>query len=670
MDFSKVTTAVEELTSKVGIETATSKTQQVYSKFFGSSEGILTAITSKLSSIVGGVSSGLTQAAKKTGNNKYAAITASIGKVLQYAPMVKAIGEIIQVLGTIIEKLQKEVEALTAGAEERSCDVTHKEVKEFSKMQVDQWRQGITELVTCKISNEIIKPLASSLGNELVFAIGRRIKQTYASYRDSQHTETFKDMKEKYEAEQNSLRAANASQTVMENSQNAYHEELTKLMINCREPALFASIIREGVPVGIHCTQAMAEVLGRPIVITVNDGSSSFPTEFTPESGADQNPIRLEFVPGVGGTAGHFVDPSSPGDIAGAGGDANANNCLFDAIRSACGETITRDHIANKIETNDRLQHHVKKGFHEHFLKKGALGGVTRTNKAEHRIKSAGQFIVAGDATKDKGWRDDPNVTDNAKKRTGNHELISIKALRACAKLDAQCNSEETYSYKDASEHLRVDTRMVLFEAPDGGLAGHQHSVFGNVEFVQTVDGKEMVRFSGGKSTGSKIYHNGLSDVLRECKSPREAVVMTLAKHLQTTLSGDQLRQMTFNSDHYVTSGHNMRYEAQRKEVASVIDAERYKMALTLLKANGGGNKLPGGTRFTMPKKPANYEAIQQRVNGGIKDANDIKGIGCVLMKPEPYATTKLDRRMRNAQPWISQKGKLSDASYPNKRMK
>ena len=101
-----------------------------------------------------------------------------------------------------------------------------------------------------------------------------------------------------------------------------------------------------------------------------------------------------------------------------------------------------------------------------------------------------------------------------------------------------------------------------------------------------------------------------------------------------------------------------------------MIDAERYKMALTLLKANGGGNKLPGGTRFTMPKKPANWEAIQQRVNGGIKDANDIKGIGCVLMKPEPYATTKLDRRMRNAQPWISQKGKLSDASYPNKRMK
>ena len=222
--------------------------------------------------------------------------------------------------------------------------------------------QEINAMVASKISDELLKPVVNNIGNTIVRELGKGVRSVYAGCRNKLHEREFNKAKAAYEETELQNEAGNQPLSVRESCEKAYHEQLQKLMVKCRDPQLFAAIVREGVPVGIHCTQAMAEVLGRRIEITVKEGNSSIPAEYNPSELRDGRPIRLEFVPGANAGAGHF---KALGDhMIETGGNVPLRiECLFDAIR-ATGAAVSRAEIARAIESDFKLQENIRNSFH------------------------------------------------------------------------------------------------------------------------------------------------------------------------------------------------------------------------------------------------------------------------------------------------------------------
>ena len=122
------------------------------------------------------------------------------------------------------------------------------------------------------------------------------------------------------------------------------------------------------------------------------------------------------------------------------GSEGGDYNCFLRAVEEASGQKISRDDIANHIVNDPRISQYIEMGIHEHFLRRGKFGGVSRTNEQQEFMEEMAEtlrnthpkhFNRVYNRFKEK-WLDKAEYQHEGKrgKKSGNDEIWQRKEIR------------------------------------------------------------------------------------------------------------------------------------------------------------------------------------------------------------------------------------------------
>ena len=647
IDLGTIHTSIGELCEKVGTARGKRILQAVTEKVFGPASYLnqmLEKVTSYLTRTSRALCQALSQASQKMENNEFTFISNTVSQVLKYTEMAKAVAEISKMIKEFTQRLLDEIrkEKSKESKSETDISIDSEEIRSISVDIIDTWKGYIVKDVSTKLTNDLVKPIMDSMANTLVHKAGQAIKDACRSYKAAKQKEQFLKLKIQKDAKLVASRdEGHCYYKLEERIMDNYHTEMSKLLQQTRDPQLYADIIREGCPVGIHCVQAVAEALGRPITIIPKNTASPFPITIEPSSPMDLEPIELGFESSVNGVTGHFTDPGNSRDTNTEGQPANRkNDCLFEAISRHC-PGINRNNIAAIIENNTTIQQHIRMGVHNHFMKKGAFGGVQRSARRQQKMNTYIQTFgehAQEEPIKYHRLRDKPGCGDDAVKNTGNHELYPTRELkRIIERADSEGVSKlsprdaNTYNMIDVYTQCRVDTRYVclVVESKDGvkSLQGHDGALFSSMEMTN-----DKLVFSGKQTKGQPNYHNKLTAAVRSAKTPQGVAVAALVTHLKETADGNQIKSAHYDKAIYTAMGQNLSQEKDRIDFCRGVERERFKQYVIAQKINGNPI-LPG---LQNPPQGLKNDWYCKEIRQKVKQM-DFMQLGEMLMKPAPY---------------------------------
>ena len=358
-------------------------------------------------------------------------------------------------------------------------------------------------------------------------------------------------------------------QSVEKEIQNEYHHKLLKILIKTRDPEIYVKIIKEGIPVGIHCVQAFSNILKREINITVCSSSgentnSIIPNKFSPSENKNGNqPIELFFHPKTSENLfGHFT--STPNIVNG----ENKNNCLFEAISKMNLGKFTREDVCNYISKDKKIKNSIKSGHHEIYFNHSFFGGKLPTENKRKIMKTKTNELIYHDNPEIKVILEKLKFTEELRskhelskyKKLGknlhliyepdfrtlrNHELFpcssfiqNISKLRQLRDKFSEINNNK-FSYDDVFLNLRLDTRWVCW-SHNNTLQGHSGALNINKE-------GENLKLTVQK--GQSEYHGKITNYVKDHFNEKDPKPIELIKglikvHLNSTIGEKQLSEL------------------------------------------------------------------------------------------------------------------------------
>ncbi|CAF1532832.1 unnamed protein product [Didymodactylos carnosus] len=250
------------------------------------------------------------------------------------------------------------------------------------KMQ--QWKETNIEISNQLIATHVLQPILSYGVNHLVGYIGNSIKKQYRSYKEDRYRADFESLKKDFDE-----KVKNAKFNVEEHTREVktYHEALVKLLGKTRDAKLFASILRENVPMDMTCVQACTNVLdacmrgfetanlkekftGICIVVEGSDGSSH-------EYSSSKNPSHKIFL---------TLDDNHFRASGFENTEALQNSCLYEALmrqvpslkRMFSNGKEFRECLSDHIKNNKGLQYTIAQGWHRYTIEKRNYGGAIK----------------------------------------------------------------------------------------------------------------------------------------------------------------------------------------------------------------------------------------------------------------------------------------------------
>ena len=611
LDFSDSSQQIKTLCDHVGTEKAEEILQQVTEKVFGPGSELrqqLTTLMGYLNRTKNSLFEALGNTASKTNNGDLAMVLT----VTNYVTKAISIGETLADATTCVNNMHSKLQMAIQNACEKEVSNTSKKAKKSHKKTSDevsiqwiaQWKGQIKTEVSDKITSTIIEPVLNFVGHKLASKATKYVKNACKSYREAKEWKAFNKIKE---AKQKALEGSNDA--IKHEIHQKYDQEMVELLSKTKNPKLYAELVREGVPMGVLGLKAISNAVGRPIQVINQDGtpSSEFPADPDPPPG---EPIVIVFEPGKTGKdghAGHFLAKNSKDQESQS--QAGRNDCLLEAVIAQEGKTISRDQVANVIEKDPFIQEHIRLGIDKHFIKRaGALGGLKRTETKEQSMRNylnqLPDNVTGKDIKKDK-LRDKAQIdADDAIKATGGHELIPCdqlpdvlakdskdevaKMIRKKVKPGASGDQDKDFDRKDGFIHLRVDTGLVVWkyydeEKQEYVLQGHSGALWDDNELR---DGR--LRLKGQMNKGQDGIHDKLRAAYAKGGTPQEVSKNVLKTHLETTATGDEIRQMTnLENTHSVFKNGDLSKPEGRNDFSLRVDRQR-SAAYEVLKCQGG----------------------------------------------------------------------------------
>ncbi|XP_066925702.1 uncharacterized protein [Clytia hemisphaerica] len=612
---------VNALCKKVGPERAGQIIEQTNSMMKEEEQNGIHQLIIKFATIAAsGVARGFGQAAKKLsisgGSNAKAIgqISTIIGKVMKHAGTAKSLLAIKNQASNYIEKLGSKIEErLQYELETASPELKEQQIKDFQFRTCKQIKAELTNEINQILWHELLRPAIQSTAHNAVHSFGKFIQNQYQNYQEGLLQKDLETI-----VQQNKKRKLREG-IIEEESESAYNKEeidqMIKILEKTRSPQMYEVLIKAGVPMGVHCAQATADLLNRQIVVEMSNGSP--PLVLNPKDGGGGGPpINLNLNMNGDDSVGHYQVQGSTN--VSEGGDYN---CFLRAAEEASGQKISRDDIANHIVNDPRICQYIEMGIHEHFLTRGKFGGVSRTNEQDmeemvEKLRDTHPYNFDKEYNKHKQkFLDKAKYQHEGKKgkKSGNDEIWQRKKIREAhqkvwernnpqndSNKRVKLNNRDTQTFDelDIALWLRVDTQSVIFDPSklsknedDPKIGGHTGALFKNNNTDNT----------GGLTNGQSNFHEQRHSKMtdpdgrasdHDLTPPQQCAVRGLEAHLNLTLSSDALLNKTDFGGHskvITTTGHDLVDPKDRQQwVNNGYRDERAKIFLVGQSLNGG----------------------------------------------------------------------------------
>uniref|UniRef100_A0A182SZS7 Uncharacterized protein n=1 Tax=Anopheles maculatus TaxID=74869 RepID=A0A182SZS7_9DIPT len=376
VDDHKIAETLRKTYDRLGEEQARQLVLELHA--FGSNDwGTCISYTKQIAS---SLSQGFARALQKTPNQTRALkILSNISTAWVWTERAIELGKLMTVVGTFLDQLDYKMnEKLNSTIKQRSSPVSEAsrpngKFEEFRAKIVNEWKAQLTEHVRSIIAQHLVKPLL----HDTLYRVGRLIKRVPRNIRQGMLKRRTKRLLQKHAQR---MQDSSLSQETKANLRQEYHDKLLKILYKTKSPSLFASIIRENVPMDLTCAAACTPVvhellsnMGKHvdgITITVK-GEHGIEQTFCSGSleGKNVREVTLQLKDN------HFTFSDNQRNTAN-------NNCLYAALSAAIPELETigaeqlREQIANTIRDDTGLQHRIRQGWHRFPIKKyGAVGG-------------------------------------------------------------------------------------------------------------------------------------------------------------------------------------------------------------------------------------------------------------------------------------------------------
>jgi uncharacterized membrane-anchored protein YjiN (DUF445 family) len=326
------------------------------------------------------------------------------------------ISKIRDVAATFLKNANKTIEeALNereSSTKSQNTSVSSQEtIKIIRDQTMQQWKQTIIETSNQAIATHVVAPILSYGANQLIGFLGNSIKKQYRSYKEDKYREQFESLKKKFDEK------VNNDKLNFEKHQKelkTYHEALVKLLSKTRDAKLFASILRENIPMDMTCVQACTSVIHQCIRrFKTTDGSSHGYS-----SSADpSHTISLTL------DNNHFSITGSENTL------ISKNNCLYESLIGQLPElkamfsngTSFREYLSNFIENDEGLQYTISQGWHQFAIKKGSYGGAIK-EEDYNRVSRYNDHIANVKKALENLYKTNPNLSKEI--RNGIHEYL------------------------------------------------------------------------------------------------------------------------------------------------------------------------------------------------------------------------------------------------------
>ena len=351
-----------------------------------------------------------TRKMSKTGGKAPAAqilsIMAEVQKILKWGNVVYEMSKIKESAAAFLQNANGKIRDKLDAHKASTPSSVHSQlnINVLREQTMQRWKQIVVETSNRAVATHVVGPVLSHGVNRVMSFVHGVIKQEYRAYKEEKYQNQFNSLKKDFDANKRKKRTATSRK---QKELKAYHDELLKLMGKTRNAKLFASILRENVPMDMTCVQACTNVIhdclrsmdiandgkrftGITIVVEGTDGSSH-------EYSSSSNPsvkitLRLD--------GNHFTTSGS------ANVQSSMNNCLFGELSREIPElktvfndgTAFRESLSNHIENDVYLQHVISQGWHQFSIGKGSFGGAI---KEEHFVRKALRKRYLGNVEKD-----------------------------------------------------------------------------------------------------------------------------------------------------------------------------------------------------------------------------------------------------------------------------
>lgn len=351
------------------------------------SETNYAAIASKIvSSVVQGITAA-TRKMSKTNVSLESPIN-TINTAVVWSQRAEHLYDIFKVTSNLLDCLSKEIKSeLEKQAKKSSKQLRQDDYESFKIVIIKQLKSMLHEKVGRIIAQHVVSPILKQGANNLVSYLGNQMQRAYTSYKESGFFEEFTELKQNYQEEL--LNARNEQQSSVEcQTTKKYHKDLLTLMAKTKNPALFASIVRENIPMDMTCVSACTKVINKML----NDRGLQGVTIIVKGEGG----IRQEF-PGAQGGVNTRIELTLENNHFQLNGNSSLenteNNCLFEALSQHIHLNMTaeifRENIAKCTEQDPEIQNHIKQGWHNYPISFGAFGGkINRNNPKENAINA------------------------------------------------------------------------------------------------------------------------------------------------------------------------------------------------------------------------------------------------------------------------------------------
>ncbi|CAF1142837.1 unnamed protein product [Didymodactylos carnosus] len=344
----------------------------------------------------------------KTPGSQVLSVLAQIQKILKYNNILQELCEIKKAAETFLENANKLI--LDARVEQQPTLVkdtsvnSQQRIKVFRDQTMEHWKQTVIEKSNQGIANQLIAPMLSQGANQLIGFLGNSIKKTYRSYKEDQYQQEFESAKKQFDerVKDDKLDAEKRQEEL-----KTYHKAIVKLLSKTRDAKLFASILRENVPMDMTCVQACSHVVhqcmsqiktidgekqftGIRIIVENTDGSSH-------EYSSSENPSHTITL---------ALDNNHFNITATKNVESSKNNCLYEsfieqipALQTVFSNgTAFREHLSDYIEHNEELRYTISQGWHKFAIEKGSYGGAIKEDNYKQDVLYARQVVDVGNA--------------------------------------------------------------------------------------------------------------------------------------------------------------------------------------------------------------------------------------------------------------------------------
>ncbi|XP_041782118.1 uncharacterized protein LOC121598850 isoform X1 [Anopheles merus] len=357
------------------------------------------------------VMQGIGKANKKTGTTNSAMVLINqISRVMDCVDRVAQIYKMRNATHQLLDSINVEMERKLANIEQNSAPsketpANGKDFERFQREVVEQWETTLSKHVGQLIAQHVVLPVLKMGVNSVLLHVGTALKDIRRSMVESELSRDVHRLKDEHEQKMN--RPDMTAETKRQLTEE-YHGQLLKIMHKTRSPSLFATIIRENVPMDLTCVGACTPMIHK--MLQAQHGAlSGLTITVHGEKG-----IKQSFSSGTGGPeihldlkGNHFTFGAGESTVATTG-----NNCLYGALATAIpdlqavGEDSFRSMLCDSIQHDDSMHHHIRQGWHSVPLKHGAVGGAHKspantTNKGDGTFK-APTVILSNDRPKGK----------------------------------------------------------------------------------------------------------------------------------------------------------------------------------------------------------------------------------------------------------------------------